>query len=245
MYTFQSESTSYSCLNVKEPLARNRRDIWSLSDCNGTRIHNHWVCKRTPGSGDWDKKTNRCQDGCEPGTRWTIKRSTHFYLEIPTNATFLNIFPMIILLKDMNYVHSWIECLFSQEIPNMRLAGRLRHFLQNWKILTQYPNILSIMEGYKILFLSPPAKTQNPKGLSQDQKSLVSRCWEMVQSEKCLTYKESSLPIFFWWRKEGGITHISKYISKKLELIHSISTLQNGKFAFSEIPPWRNRRSMN
>ena len=76
----------------------------------------------------------------------------------------------------MNYVHSWIECLFSQEIQNMRLAGRLRHFLQNWKILTQYPNILSIMEGYKIPFLSPPAKTQNRKGLSQDQKSLVSRC---------------------------------------------------------------------
>ena len=29
---FQSESTLYICLNVKECLARNRRDIWSLSD---------------------------------------------------------------------------------------------------------------------------------------------------------------------------------------------------------------------
>ena len=26
-YAFQSESTLYSCLNVKEPLARNRREI--------------------------------------------------------------------------------------------------------------------------------------------------------------------------------------------------------------------------
>ena len=38
-YAFQSESTLYSYLNVKELLARNQRDIWSLSDCNGTRMH--------------------------------------------------------------------------------------------------------------------------------------------------------------------------------------------------------------
>ena len=33
MCTFQSESTLYSCLNVKELFTRNRRDIWSLNDC--------------------------------------------------------------------------------------------------------------------------------------------------------------------------------------------------------------------
>ena len=46
-YAFQSESTFYSCLNVKELLAQNRSDIWSLSDCNGTRTHNHLARKRT------------------------------------------------------------------------------------------------------------------------------------------------------------------------------------------------------
>ena len=46
-YALQSESTLYICLNVKELLARNRRDIWSLSDWNGTRTHNHLVHKRT------------------------------------------------------------------------------------------------------------------------------------------------------------------------------------------------------
>ena len=46
-YAFQSESILYSYLNVKEVLARNRPKIWSLSDCNRTRIHNHLVCKRT------------------------------------------------------------------------------------------------------------------------------------------------------------------------------------------------------
>ena len=46
-YAFQSESTLYICLNVKELLARSRREIWSLSDCNWTRTHNHLVHKRT------------------------------------------------------------------------------------------------------------------------------------------------------------------------------------------------------
>ena len=48
MFAFQSESILNSCVNVKELFARNRCDIWSLSDCNGTRTHNHLVCKRTP-----------------------------------------------------------------------------------------------------------------------------------------------------------------------------------------------------
>ena len=43
---FQSESTLYSCLNIKELLARNRRDIWSLSDSNGIWTQNQVVRKR-------------------------------------------------------------------------------------------------------------------------------------------------------------------------------------------------------
>ena len=42
-YAFQSESTLYNCLNVKELLARNRREIWSLKDCNRIRTHDHLV----------------------------------------------------------------------------------------------------------------------------------------------------------------------------------------------------------
>ena len=46
-YEFESESTLYSWMNVKELLARSRRHIWRLSDCNGTRTHNHLVRKGT------------------------------------------------------------------------------------------------------------------------------------------------------------------------------------------------------
>ena len=44
---FQSESKLYSCMNSKEFLAWNRRDIWILIDSNGSRTHNHLVRKRT------------------------------------------------------------------------------------------------------------------------------------------------------------------------------------------------------
>ena len=46
-YIFQSKSTLCGCLNVKELLARCRHEIWSLSDCNWTRTHNHLVHKQT------------------------------------------------------------------------------------------------------------------------------------------------------------------------------------------------------
>ena len=46
-YAFQSESTLYSSLNIKEPLTRNRREIWTLCDWNGARTHNRLVRKRT------------------------------------------------------------------------------------------------------------------------------------------------------------------------------------------------------
>ena len=42
---FQSESTLYSCLNVKELLAQSWREILSLCDCNWTSTHNHLVHK--------------------------------------------------------------------------------------------------------------------------------------------------------------------------------------------------------
>ena len=46
-YTFQSESTLYNCLNFKELLAQNRREIWRLIDCNWTRTQKHLVRKGT------------------------------------------------------------------------------------------------------------------------------------------------------------------------------------------------------
>ena len=47
LYAFQSESALYSCLHVKELLARNRCYTSSLSGSNGIRTNKHLVCKWT------------------------------------------------------------------------------------------------------------------------------------------------------------------------------------------------------
>ena len=44
---FQSVSTTYSCLNVKETLAQNKHNIKSLSSSIGTWILNHLLRKWT------------------------------------------------------------------------------------------------------------------------------------------------------------------------------------------------------
>ena len=46
-YPLQSECTPYSCLNVKELLAQNRHNIWSLCDSNRIPTHKHLVHKQT------------------------------------------------------------------------------------------------------------------------------------------------------------------------------------------------------
>ena len=46
-YAFQSESTLYICLNVKELLPRSRCEIWSFIDCHWTRSQNDLVRKWT------------------------------------------------------------------------------------------------------------------------------------------------------------------------------------------------------
>ena len=53
----------------------------------------------------------------------------------------------------------------------------MSQFLKNWKILTQDPNILSNIEGYKIPFQTPQVLDIAPMGahLSQDQQVLVNQ----------------------------------------------------------------------
>ena len=50
-YAYQSDFTVYSCPKFKELFARNRRDIWNLSDSSAIRTHSHLLRKQTPSHG--------------------------------------------------------------------------------------------------------------------------------------------------------------------------------------------------
>ena len=62
-------------------------------------------------------------------------------------------FPYIISLKYLKHIHLYIKRLFcARKIPNVQLAGSLKAFIENWKILTNDTEILSLVEGYTIPF---------------------------------------------------------------------------------------------
>ena len=72
-------------------------------------------------------------------------------------------------------VHPLIKILFlSKSIPEVPLAGRLKHFLGDWMKITQDPDILDIVKGYKIPFHS---KLCQSKILSQPVVSREGKNW--------------------------------------------------------------------
>ena len=56
---------------------------------------------------------------------------------------FIMLFSPIIPMEDLRNVHPWVKSLFSaRKVPNLPLAGTLKHFLEVWEILTKDPEIL-------------------------------------------------------------------------------------------------------
>ena len=51
--------------------------------------------------------------------------------------------------QDMKHVHPLVQDLLPQEkSSDLPVAGRLKHFLENWKKLTNNPQILELVEGF-------------------------------------------------------------------------------------------------
>ena len=66
-------------------------------------------------------------------------------------------------LLESRKVYPLIKRLFlSKSIPEVPLAGRLKHFIGAWVRITQNPKILDIVKGYKIPFHSTPFQSKIP-----------------------------------------------------------------------------------
>ena len=61
--------------------------------------------------------------------------------------------------------------------PNVRLGGRISHFLQSWENLTKDQEILEIVKGYKIPLLKTPVQEKIPMNtsLKDNQKFLMEK----------------------------------------------------------------------
>ena len=61
------------------------------------------------------------------------------------------------------------------QLPNVQIAGRLKHFVKKWQFLTKDQSILEIVKGYQIPFLSQPLQQLLPREiyLNLKEKSVV------------------------------------------------------------------------
>ena len=70
-------------------------------------------------------------------------------------------------MQDLKHIQAYIKSLFcARKIPNVQLAGKLKNFIENWKILTNDTEILSLVEGYKNTISRNSLSEKHPK-LSQ------------------------------------------------------------------------------
>ena len=71
---------------------------------------------------------------------------------------------LVTLLKiaTLEQLHPIIRKLFTKSIPNVPLAGRLSYFIEAWEKIKQDQDILSIVKGCKISFLSLPFQEKIP-----------------------------------------------------------------------------------
>ena len=86
--------------------------------------------------------------------------------------------------EDLKLVHPIVKRLFYKKVlPNLPLAGRLKHFHKNWDLVTRGPDILALIKGFKILFLSQHLQDYVPRipEMSKTQRDLV-----RVEVEKML-----------------------------------------------------------
>ena len=111
-YLFQSESALCSCLNVKELFTQNTRlfwSIWSLSECNGIRTHNHLARKRT----------------LKHLAKLTLKASLTKWLSVCLRTKWLWVRVLLLSLKNFRY-----GACFEQGVPWH--SGKLQNVDSLW-----------------------------------------------------------------------------------------------------------------
>ena len=118
----------------------------------------------------------------------------------------------ILIMQGLQHVHALVQHLFPQEQrSDLPVAGRLKHFLKNWKVLTSDPHILEIVEGYQIPSLSIPQQVKPPAAIqfSEKDKSLIDlKIQGMLEKGAIRIVKELHgqflSPLFLVERKDSG-----------------------------------------
>ena len=153
----------------------------------------------------------------------------------------------LIKIATLEHVHPIIRKLFTKTIPNVPLAGGLAYFIAAWEKITRVQEILSIVKGYEIPFVSLlfQEKIPNLAKMSKKQFSLVEQ--EVLEMLEKGAIQKVTRAIFeppkqgqflshliLVEEKDGGNRPVInlKNLSK---FIHSLRAFRNGRCALSKI----------
>ena len=65
----------------------------------------------------------------------------------------------LVLEQYLKLVHPIVKrSFYIKVLQNLPLAERLKHFHKNWELITRDPDILALIKGFKIPFLSQPVQ---------------------------------------------------------------------------------------
>ena len=134
------------------------------------------------------------------------------------------------IMQGLQHVHALVQNLFPQEQrSDLPVAGRLKHFLKNWKVLTSDPHILEIVEGYQIPFLSIPQQVKPPAAIqfSEKDKSLIDlEIQGMLEKGAIRIVKELHgqflSPLFLVEKKDAGYRPVVnlKKLNRNIPYVH-------------------------
>ena len=139
--------------------------------------------------------------------------------------------PQKLIQWESRRIHSLVKRFFlSKSIPNVPLAGRLKHFVGAWMQITQDPKILGIVKGYKIQFYSNTFQSKIPSQtiVSQEVEELVKL--EVKEMLKKVAIRKDQPPkgefvsnLFLVKKKDGGSKTSDKF--EATECIYPILSL--------------------
>ena len=146
------------------------------------------------------------------------------------------IFPEILRSEKFYRVHPIVKKIYRNVLPQVPLAGRLKYFQENWKILTNDSVILAL-QGYKIPVVEYQGTTlitESSESIKNELRGTTNNRPGNFQHARKRGYIKSdslqiSIPKYAIYSKEKRRGQSPCNKSETSELLHSLSTLQDGR----------------
>ena len=158
--------------------------------------------------------------------------------------TYFKTLSEMISINRLNHVHLIIKRFIFKRPSHHSTSRGCSHFSKDWKILTKHQNILSIVEGYKIPFLSIPHQVEipGPSHMTKTQtQTIENKIIELLRKRAIRKVKNTSREflsnMFSLKKKDGGnrpvislkcLNNFIPYQHFKMEVLYCLKYILDG-----------------